>query len=192
MIRVAGLVPAAGAGTRFGGPKALARLHGVRLVDRAVATLVGGGADPVVVVTGAVPLEVPGAKVVENPAWRGGLGSSLRAGIAALPAGVDAVVVLLADQPGVSASAVRRVLAAVDGPASVAVAVYDHREGHPVALGRAHWPAVVAGAVGEVGARGFLRTYAGGIARVECADVATDRDVDRPDDLASFEGLNLR
>lgn len=186
MIRVAGLVLAAGAGRRFGGPKAGVELHGVRLVDRAVGTLAAAHLDPVVVVSGAVPLEVPGARVVANPGWEEGLGSSLRVGLGALPDTVDAVLVLLADQPGITADAVRRVLAGLAGPESVAVATYDGRDGHPVALGRQHWRDVAESAAGDVGARGFLRTYVGSVVRVECGDVATDRDVDRPGDLASF------
>ena len=186
MIRAAGLVLAAGAGRRFGGPKAGVELHGVRLVDRAVGTLAAAHLDPVVVVSGAVGLEVSGAGVVANPGWAEGLGSSLRTGLAALPDTVDAVLVLLADQPGVTAEAVRRVLASLAGPESVAVATYGGRDGHPVALGRQHWRDVAESAVGDVGARGFLRTYVGSVVRVECGDVATDRDVDRPDDLARF------
>lgn len=186
MIPAAGLVLAAGAGRRFGGPKAVAEVDGERLVDRAVATLAAAGLDPVVVVSGAVPLDVAGARVVANPGWAEGLGSSLRVGLAALPGTVDAVLVLLVDQPGVTAVAVRRVLAALTGPESVAVATYDGRVGHPVGVGRLHWRDVAESAVGDVGARGFLRAYDGGLVRVDCADVATDRDVDTPDDLASF------
>lgn len=188
MIRTAGLVLAAGAGRRFGGAKAVVELDGVRLVERAVAILAEARLDPIVVVSGAVPLDVAGATVVTNPGWAEGLGASLRVGLAALPDTVDAVVVLLVDQPGITTEAVRRVVAALEGPRSVAVATYDGRDGHPVALGRAHWPAVAESAVGDRGARGFLRAYAGDIARVECADVATDRDIDDPQDLAWFSG----
>ncbi|MBB0994770.1 NTP transferase domain-containing protein, partial [Dietzia sp. SLG510A3-40A3] len=75
-----GLVLAAGAGRRFGGPKALVDFRGVRLVDRAVGLLRAGGCDRVLVVSGAVELEVPGAEVVHNPDWDTGMGSSLRVG----------------------------------------------------------------------------------------------------------------
>ena len=71
---VAGLVLAAGEGRRFGGPKALAVLDGERLVDRAVTLLARAGLTPVVVVSGAIELTVPGATVVPNPLWPSGMG----------------------------------------------------------------------------------------------------------------------
>src|SRR5687768_645098 len=101
----AGLLLAAGAGRRLGGPKALLEVGGERLVDRGVRTLRDGGCAPVLVVTGAAPVEVIGAVVVPNPDWRDGMGASLRAGLAALPPGCPAVVVALVDQPGVTAAA---------------------------------------------------------------------------------------
>src|SRR4051794_39645262 len=116
-MSVAGLVLAAGEGRRFGGPKALATLAGERLVDRAVRTLTEAGCSPVVVVSGAVDVDVAGARVVANPLWHSGMGSSLRAGLAGLaaarePAGgaVAATVVLLVDTPWVTPQAVRRLV----------------------------------------------------------------------------------
>ncbi len=116
-MTVAGLVLAAGEGRRFGGPKAVALLAGERLVDRAVRTLTEAGCSPVVVVSGAVDLEVPGARVVANPLWRTGMGSSLRAGLADLAgsgepgdAEVEAAVVFLVDTPWLTADAVRRLV----------------------------------------------------------------------------------
>lgn len=189
MHRVAGLVLAGGAGRRFGGAKALAELDGERLVDRAVRTVGDGGADPVYVVAGAISFEVPGAVVVDNPDWPEGMGSSLRAGLAALtelPPDVVAALVVLVDQPGLTPDAVARLVAAVPGPAAVAAASYRGRQGHPVVLGRSHWPAVARTAIGDVGARAFLRDSAGLVELVECADVATDADVDAPAQLDTF------
>ncbi len=143
-MSVAGLVLAAGEGRRFGGPKALAEIDGERLVDRAVRVLREAGLATTYVVQGAAPLAVPGAEIVDNPGWVEGMGSSLRAGLAALQPDVGAVVVLLVDQPGLTPAAVRRVVGAA-GPspeAAVVVATYDGRRGHPVLLGRRHWPAV--------------------------------------------------
>jgi nicotine blue oxidoreductase len=97
--RVAGVVLAAGAGTRFGGPKALVRLDGRRLVDRAVATLRRGGCSPVVVVQGAAVLDDVDATVLDNRDWATGMGSSLRVALRHLAA--DAPV---ADAPGLGAA----------------------------------------------------------------------------------------
>lgn len=186
MSGVAGLVLAGGAGKRFGGPKALAQLGAERLVDRAVRTLLDGGVAAAYVVAGAVPLDVPGAVVVDSPDWRSGIGSSLRAGLAALPSDVVAVVVVLVDQPGLTGEAVRRVAAGVDRPGGLASATYDGVLGHPVALGREHWAGVAGTALGDTGARPYLLARPEVVVRVECGDVASPEDVDVPADLERF------
>jgi len=183
MSEVAGLVLAAGAGSRFGRPKAVVELDGERLVDRAVRVLRAGGISRTYVVSGAVELDVAGAAVVANPDWAVGMGSSLRAGLAAMAVDVEAALVVLVDQVGLTPAAVSRVMAAGAGPARLATATYDGRRGHPVLIGRAHWREVAATAVGEVGARDVLAAHADEVVTVECGDVATDADVDRPEDL---------
>lgn len=191
--RVAGVVLAAGAGRRLGQPKALVEIAGERLVDRAVRILWDGGLQPVVVVLGAAVVDVPGAETVVNGDWQQGMGSSLRAGLTALPETVDAAAVLLVDQPGVTPDVVGRVLlAARQGTGSrvgrrtaeaVVVATYGGRRGHPVLLGRAHWGPLLASAKGDAGARTFLRAHPELVVEVECGDVGDDLDVDTPADL---------
>ncbi|PZF79271.1 molybdopterin-guanine dinucleotide biosynthesis protein A, partial [Jiangella anatolica] len=158
---VAGLVLAAGSGSRYGGPKALVEYEGSRLVDRARALLSAGGCAPVVVVSGAVTLTVPGAIVVHNPDWATGMGSSLRAGLRALSwSSAQAVVVALVDQPWVGVEAVRRLRAAwSSGAAPVAVATYAGVRGNPVLLARSVWPEVAELADGDVGARPFMTAH---------------------------------
>jgi nicotine blue oxidoreductase len=185
---VVGLLLAAGAGHRFGRPKALVRFRGRPLVEHGVALLTDGGCDRVYVVSGAAPLDCPGATVVHNPAWRTGMGSSLRAGIEALPADCDAVVVALVDQPLVGAEAVRRLLAAHRAGARVAVAGYAGEPRNPALLGREYWPAVLASARGDRGARAFLRGHPELVTVVECADTGSPADIDTPEDLDSLSG----
>src|ERR1700747_3136520 len=84
--RVGGMLRAAGSGSRLGRPKALVELGGQTLAERGVALLRDGGADPVLVVPGAVALRVHGARTVHNPDWRTGMGTSLAAGLRALGA----------------------------------------------------------------------------------------------------------
>jgi CTP:molybdopterin cytidylyltransferase MocA len=179
-------VLAAGGGRRYGGPKALVRLDGRLLVDRAADTLRDGGCDPVLVVLGARAEEVraaadlTGVRTVDNPAWRSGMGSSVRAGLAALAdTDADAAVVLLVDTPGVTAQAVRRVAAHAAADALV-MATYDGRRGHPVLLGRHHWAGVATLAQLDVGARAYLTAHAAEVREVPCEDVSDDTDVDRP------------
>jgi CTP:molybdopterin cytidylyltransferase MocA len=82
--RVAGVLLAAGEGSRFGQPKALVELNGQTLAERGVNLLRAGGADPILIVVGAAPVELDGTYTVYNPQWRTGMGSSLRAALLAL------------------------------------------------------------------------------------------------------------
>ncbi|WP_344587771.1 nucleotidyltransferase family protein [Actinomadura vinacea] len=188
----AGLLLAAGEGSRLGRPKALVELDGERLVDRGVRTLRDGGCSPVLVVAGAAQIEVIGAVVVPNPGWRTGMGSSLRAGLSALPPECPAVVVALVDQPLVTAAAVRRLVEAYERGARVAVATYDGRPRNPVLIAREHFAAAAEAAEGDAGARSFLRARPELVTAVPCADVAAPDDIDTPADLAAFTSRNLR
>lgn len=183
----AGLVLAAGAGRRYGGPKALVRRDGALLVERAVATARAGGLSPVYVVVGAAAdrvraeADLGDAVLVDNPDWATGMGSSLRAGLAALArSGADVAAVLLVDMPGITPAAVARVAAGA-GPGTLAMGGYDGRRGHPVVLGRDHWAGVAQTATGDAGARAYLRAHAAEVAVVPCGDVADDTDLDTPD-----------
>jgi CTP:molybdopterin cytidylyltransferase MocA/RimJ/RimL family protein N-acetyltransferase len=190
-MEVAGLVLAAGAGRRFGKPKALATYQDQFLVQRAVATLREAGCAPILVVLGASASQVRASApdlpaTVINEDWASGMGSSLRTGLAALAGSpAAAAVILLVDMPGVSAAAVRRVIAAADADA-LAMGDYGDRRGHPVLLGRNHWAGVAATAVGDRGARAYLRTHAAAVRPIPVGDVADDHDIDRPSDLVTL------
>jgi nicotine blue oxidoreductase len=188
-IRVAGILLAAGDGSRLGQPKATVDLAGSTLAERGVALLRDGGTEPVVVVSGAIPVELPGVVTVHNPDWLTGMGSSLATGLRAL-ASSDAVaaVIALADQPLVGPEAVRRLIAAHAHGAAVAVAAYDGKPRNPVLIGRAHWPAVIELATGDAGARPFLRTHPDLVTLVECGDTGSPDDIDTPEDLARVKG----
>jgi nicotine blue oxidoreductase len=168
-------------------PKALVRHRGRLFVEHAAQVLHDAGCDPVVVVLGAAAAEVraaadlPGSSLVDNPEWTTGMGSSLRAGLAAVEASdAGAAVILPVDTPGVTAAAVRR-LAALAGPDALARATYDGMPGHPVLIGRARWADVAATATGDAGARDYLAAHPP--LAVPCEDVAAGADVDRPEDL---------
>lgn len=186
---VAGVLLAAGGGSRLGQPKALVELGGEPLAWRGVALLRDGGAAPVIVVTGAVAVDLPGILAVHNPRWRTGMGSSLATGLATVPDSCGAAVIALVDQPLVGPEAVRRLIAAHAAGASVAVAAYDGAPRNPVLIGREHWPEVTALAVGDAGARPFLRAHPDLVTLVECGDTGRPDDVDTRSDLDRLASL---
>lgn len=191
-MRVAGLLLAAGAGRRMGRPKALVEFGGRLLVERALAMLTEAGCSPNHVVLGASLEEVvatadlTGATVVPNPDWPSGMGSSLRAGLDSLPADVEAVVVTLVDQPLLTAQTVRRVLSAYEEGAVAAVATYAGKPRNPVLLARSTWADVAKLAVGDVGARAYLRSHPELTTPVPCDDAGSPDDLDTPEDLAGL------
>ena len=194
---VAGLLLAAGAGRRMGGPKALLRdRHGQPFLHRAVGSLLHGGCGSVTVVLGAAAdraraLLQEGGWSQDTPVdavlaedWDEGMGASLRTGLAALmDRSPDRALVSLVDLPDVDAAVVRRVLGVDSGPRALVRAAYGGRPGHPVLIGRRHWAGVASAARGDQGARGYLDTHHATLC--ECGDLATGRDVDRPEDLGA-------
>ena len=191
-MSVAGLVLAAGSGSRYGGPKALVPFEGELLVERAARLLAEGGCGPVVVVLGAGADRVRAAaalpEVVVAPDWATGMGASLRAGLAALAdrAEVQACVVALADQPRIGPAAVERLRAAHRAGARAAVATYGGAARNPVLLDRDTWPAVSALAQGDAGARAWLRASPDQVVEVACDGTGSPADVDTPADLAAL------
>lgn len=184
---VAGIVLAAGAGRRFGMPKALIDYDGGLLVDRAADVLTAGGCAPVVVVLGARADDVRRraqlhhAEPVINPDWATGMASSLRTALTTLMNGnSSAAIVVPVDMPGVTSAAVRRVAAHADSSALVAATVGAKRS-HPVLLGRQHWSGILATATGDSGARDYLLDHH--VVHVACDDVSKSDDIDRPEDL---------
>ena len=189
MADVAGILLAAGEGSRLGQPKALVEIGGEPLAQRGVALLRDGGAAPIVVVTGAVAVDLPGVLAVHNPDWRSGMGSSLAAGLATVPDGCAAAVIALVDQPLVGAEAVRRLIAAHAAGAGIAVATYDGTPRNPVLIAREHWPGVAAMAVGDAGARPFLRAHPELVTPVECGDTGRPDDLDTRSDFDRLASL---
>jgi molybdenum cofactor cytidylyltransferase len=133
-VFVTGLVLAAGASLRFGEAKQLLPYAGSTLLGAGLTMARQCGFDQLLVTVGGSAAEVreqvdlTGADVVENPSFSSGCGSSISTAITAVDPRADGLVLLLGDQPGVSALTVRRLVAA-EGP--VRVCAYDNGWGHP-------------------------------------------------------------
>lgn len=173
---ISGIVLAAGAGTRHGGPKALVP----GWLDEATRLLLDGGCRQVVVVLGARADEArallpadPRVTAVVADDWSDGMGASLRAGLA--HASGDAVLITLVDLPGTPVAVVERVLGAGDRD-TLRQATYDRRPGHPVLVGANHWGPLAASVSGDRGARPYLVSH--GVTEVECGDLHHGRDED--------------
>ncbi len=206
---VAGLLLAAGAGRRFGSPKALARLGGEPLLARGMRLLTDGGCHPVLAVLGAqadrirAEAGLPDACIVIADGWAEGVGASLRAGLAALAGSPDvaATVVTLVDQPYLGPEAVRRMVSfgaataaptatpvaadvavAAGRPQPAAVATYGGRPGHPVLLPRPAWAEIASLACGDVGARAWLWAFPERVVAIPCDGTGFPDDMDIPGD----------
>ena len=159
-MTVAAVVLAAGAATRYGGPKQRELLPAV--LDALRRTSV----EQIVVVEGAYELEAPGTHLVDCPQWADGPGASLRCGLAALGGDVSHALVVLADGPSLDPRAVDRLVAHCDD-APVVAASYDGSRSHPVVIARAAWPDVP-----DEGARALTPLL------VDCSDLEPPGDVD--------------
>jgi molybdenum cofactor cytidylyltransferase len=172
----------------------LAEIGGRPLVRIVVEQALASRARPVIVVTGhqreKVEAALAGLPVtfVHNPHFADGLGTSLRAGIAALPAAADGVIVCLGDMPQVDAGLIDRLIAAFD-PDKGALAVVptiDGKRGNPVVWSRRFFPDLMA-VEGDVGARYLIGRYPEAVAEVPLTGKAALTDVDTPEALLAVK-----
>lgn len=163
---VAGLVLAAGAGHRYGGPKAMAvDGQGRSWLSTVVQTLGEAGLEPVIVVLGAAPqaarLVPPTTTVVVTDQWHRGMSVSLVEGLAeASTTDAEAAVVALVDQPDLPVEVLDRLLAPGISSAVLRRMSYAGIPGHPVLIGRDHWAAMSMQLHGDVGAKDYLAAHA--------------------------------
>jgi molybdenum cofactor cytidylyltransferase len=198
--RIAAVVLAAGRSTRMGGPnKLLAEIAGRPLLRIVVEEALASRAKPVIVVVGHERAEVEKAlaglpvQLVHNPDFAQGLGSSLKAGIAAVPAEADGAIVCLGDMPQIDASLIDRLIAAFDPDrgALIVMPTVEGKRGNPVLWSRRFFPDLMA-IEGDVGARHFIGRYSEAVVEVPLENKAALVDVDTPEALigvkAAIEG----
>jgi molybdenum cofactor cytidylyltransferase len=193
--RVGAIILAAGRSTRMGGPNKLtAEIGGRPLVRIAAEEALASRARPVIVVTGhqheRVEQALAGLDVqrVHNPDFALGLSTSLKAGLAALPADVDGAIVCLGDMPQVRAALIDQLIAAFDPQrgALVVIPAINGERGNPVVWSRRFFPDLMA-VEGDVGARHLIARYPEAVAEVPLSDRAALIDVDTPEALDSLK-----
>jgi molybdenum cofactor cytidylyltransferase len=189
--RLYAIVLAAGASTRFGSPKQLVRIGGRPLLHTVVTRTADVTGNALIVVLGAGAGELapllrhsPGSVVV-NRHWREGLASSIRAGVARLPASCAGVMLVLADQAAVTRDDLRRLAGTWRRrPQCIAAALYGGTSGAPAIFPRSTF-AELATLRGDSGAQSILRRSADRVIRVPMP--AAELDLDRPEDLLALE-----
>lgn len=175
--RSAAVVLAAGEARRFGAPKLLLPFGDSTVIGRVVATLEAAGAAPIVVVTGeqtagiAEALSGTRARIVRNPDPSRGMLSSIQAGVAALPAGVEGFLIALGDQPRIASDGIRHLIAQqrLSGK-GIVIPTCDGRRGHPVVFAGWYREAVLA-LSGQQSLRDLVRAH-----ESDCLEVPLDSD----------------
>jgi molybdenum cofactor cytidylyltransferase len=192
--RIAALLLAAGQSRRMGGPnKLLEPIDGTAMVARTAQRLLSSRARPIVAVLGNQADAVEAAlgrlpiQRVRNPAFAEGLSTSLKCGLAALPAEIDGVVVCLGDMPLVAARDIDRLIAAFNPLEGRAIVVPTRRgkRGNPVLWARRFF-AEMAELAGDVGAKHLIGEHAELVCEVEMDSDAVLVDIDTPDALAAL------
>lgn len=186
---IAGILLAAGAGTRFGGDKLLHPLEdGVAIAAHAARNLLAATPDVIAVVRwGDFPLyemlEQEGCQVTMFQGAARGMGASLAHGVREAR-GADGWVIALADMPRLAPATVRTVIAALEEGALIAAPVYRGGRGHPVGFGAALRDELLA-LDGDRGARAVMERHGDAVKLVECDDPGVLYDVDRQSDLGT-------
>jgi molybdenum cofactor cytidylyltransferase len=193
--RIAAVVLAAGRSTRMGAVnKLIAEIGGKPLVRIAAEQALASRASPVIVVTGHQREKVESAldglpvRLVHNPDYADGLGTSLKAGIAAVPEDADAAIVCLGDMPQVDSALIDKLLAAFDPEkgALVVTPSIDGRRGNPVVWSRRFFNDLMQ-IQGDIGARHLIGNYAEAVVEVPVASEAALIDVDTPESLTAVK-----
>jgi molybdenum cofactor cytidylyltransferase len=194
-LAIAAIVLGAGRSSRMGGPnKLLAEINGKPLIRMVVEQALASRARPVLVVTGHQRERVEAAlsglpvQFVHNPHFADGLGTSLKAGIAALKPNIDGTIVCLGDMPQVDAALIDRLIGAIDPDkgALIAVPVIEGKRGNPVVWSRRFFADLMT-VEGDVGARYLIGRYAEAVAEVPVDGTAALTDVDTPEAFAAVK-----
>jgi molybdenum cofactor cytidylyltransferase len=188
---IAAIMLAAGRSSRMGSNKLLADLGGKPMIRRSVEAVLASAARPVIVVTGheseKLRSSLAGLDVtfIDNPNFSGGLSTSLRAGLAAVPNSAEGAIVCLGDMPLVGSAQIDKLISAFNPTEhrTIIVPVHGGERGNPVLWGRQHF-AAMAGIEGDRGARQLIDANAGEVTEVAMRSDTVLADFDTPESLA--------
>ena len=194
---ITAIVPAAGLSSRMGQNKLLMRFGGKSLIEHAVDTLLASGVDEIIVVLGHEAnlvrsrLEEKSIHLVDNPEYREGLSTSVRAGMGVAPKGSDAMMIYLADQPLLESEEIKRLIQAFaeakKAGKSIVVPFFGNRRGNPVILD-ASYREMVLDIAGDVGCRRIIKRHPEEVFAVQMETDHVVRDVDTPEDFLRVHG----
>ena len=190
---VAAVILAAGQSRRMGRPKQLVRVAGKTLLEHTIANVGATGVHEIALVLGAGADEIrnqlmlKGVKVVVNPEFQQGMGTSIGAGLRALSPTATAALIVLADQPFVQPSTLDQLIAcyAKEKP-QIVIPVFKGFRGNPVLLDRSVFPEVM-GLTGDVGCRAIFGEHTQGIHKLAVDDVGVLLDADTTEDVEELE-----
>ena len=184
---VAGILLAAGAGSRFGGEKLVHPLEdGVAIAAHAARNLLAATPEVIAVVRwGDFPLsdmlEEEGCHVTMFQGAAQGMGASLAHGVGQARA-ADGWVIALADMPRIAPETIRKIVAALEDGALIAAPARRGERGHPVGFG-APLRAELLALTGDRGARAVMERHRDSVRLLECDDPGILLDIDRKSDL---------
>ena len=184
---IAGILLAAGVGSRFGSQKLLARLSdGRRIIDASVANLAGVCGGNIVVVTRRDPdlmhvLQTLGCKIVINENAEQGMGTSIAVGVAAKPA-ASGWLIALGDMPSIRVDTMVAVINAMRGGAPIVVPTMAGKHGHPVGFSAKYF-ARLQSLTCDIGAREIIKADANLVEEIYVDDAGIFADIDTPADL---------
>jgi len=191
--QIGAVILAAGMSSRMGETKQLLRLGEHTLLDQVLANVRASGVDEIVLVLGHAAEKImdsvtgENVKIAINRAYREGMGTSLRTGLSALPSGIDAALIVLADQPFVRPATLKQLMDQYrESNAQIVIPMYKGFRGNPVLLDHSVFPEVMA-LNGDIGCRAVFGNHLEGIVKVSVEDLGILLDLDSKDDLEKLK-----
>ncbi|MGZ4828505.1 MAG: NTP transferase domain-containing protein [Candidatus Angelobacter sp.] len=189
---VSAVVLAAGISRRMGTPKQLLRIDGETMLERTLKNVRASNVSEIVLVLGyaaeSVKKEISteGVKIVHNPNYEQGMGTSLRTGLAAVDANATAALIVLADQPWVGSDTLNSLIACHgESTPQIIIPTYKGFRGNPVLLDRSVFPELQ-GLTGDVGCRAIFGEHTENILKLPVDDSGILLDVDSRDDFETL------